>query len=135
MMEKPSGSRQGGMTLIEVLIAIAILGLALVMMLTAISRCLAVLRVSDDYHKAMWALSMGEVEHSLVIRPGETPESFEVTGMEYDGVLFERRVDDPDRDAPDAELRLLLITTSLRWPGRGQDQIMEVAQYISFREE
>ena len=131
----PQGRRAvSGMTLIEVLIAIAILGLALVVMLTAISRCLAVLRVSDRYHKAMWALSMGEAEHPLLLEQGGEPHDLEVPGTVYDGITYVRQIEDPDEDAPDAALRLLRVTTTLEWAGRGATQRITVPQYLLFRE-
>lgn len=129
-----NGERKRGMTLIEVLMAIAILGLALVMMLTAISRSLAVLRVADRYHKAMWALSMGTAEYPDMLPPDGEPEDLVVRDAEYDGIRFSRTVDDPDQDAPDAELRLIRLTTTLAWEGRGRDQFMRIPYYMYYQE-
>ncbi len=123
-----------GMTLIEVLLAIMILGVALVVMLTAITRSLAVLRVSDNFHKAMWALSMGEAEFPLLLEEDGEPTDLEVVRKQYDGIFFSRTVEDPDQDAPDAEQRLLLITTTLEWEGRGASQRILIPQYFLFRE-
>ncbi len=131
------GGRQSdtGMTLVEVLLAITILGVALVVMLTAISRSLAVLRVSDNFHKAMWALSMGEAEHPLLLldEDGE-PLDLEVAQEMYEGISFSRTVEDPDQDAPDAEERLLIVTTTLEWEGRGANQRIRIPQYFLYRE-
>ena len=123
-----------GMTLIEVLLAIMILGVALVVMLTAISRSLAVLRVSDQFHKAMWALSMGEAEYPLLLGEDGDPMDLEVPRTQYDGIFFSRTVEDPDQDAPDSAQRLLLVTTTLEWEGRGASQRILVPQYLLFRE-
>ena len=126
--------QKDGITLVEVLLAVAILGVALVVMLTAISRCLAVLRVSDNFHKAMWALSMGEAEHPLLLERGGDPAGLEVADVKYDGISFARTVDDPDKDAPDSVQRLLLLTTTLEWEGRGASQRIVVPQYHLYRE-
>ena len=123
-----------GMTLIEVLLAIAILGVALVVMLTAISRSLAVLRVSDNFHKAMWALSMGEAEYPFLLEEDSDPMDLEVAHEQYDVISFSRTVEDPDQDAPDAEERLLLVTTTLEWEGRGANQRIRIPQYFLYRE-
>ncbi|MFU8779669.1 MAG: type II secretion system protein [Kiritimatiellia bacterium] len=133
---RKTGVRQwdAGMTLVEVLLAIAILGLVLVVILTAVTRCLAVLRVSDDYHRAMWALSMGEAEHPLILGRDSTPEDLEVSSVQYEDITYSRLVEDPDVDAPDAELRLLFVTTTLEWEGRGNKQRIVVPQYLLFRE-
>ncbi len=124
-----------GLTLIEVLIATAFLSLGLVMMLTAISRCLAVLNISGQYHKAMWALSIGESTYPLVCLPGMTPDNFEVPREEFDGVLYERVVDDPDKDAAGNRQRLIVVTTHLVWEGRGREQRESVPRYVLFKEE
>jgi len=125
---------RSGMTLIEVLLAVAILGLGLVVMLTAISRCLAVLRVSDDYHKAMWALSMGEAEYPLLLDRDGEPEDLEISDSTYDGITYTRQIEDPDAEAPDAALRLLVVRTTLTWEGRGASQRITVPQYFMYRE-
>ena len=134
MQMQGSTDAKSGMTLVEVLLAVAILGLALVVMLTAISRCLAVLRVSDNFHKAMWALSMGESEFPLLLERDGEPSDLEVVRTQYDGIYYMRTVEDPDIDAPDAEQRLLLVTTTLEWEGRGAHQRITIPQYILYRE-
>lgn len=134
MNQQGNTKQNAGMTLVEVLLAVAILGMALVIMLTAISRCLAVLRVSDNFHKAMWALSMGEAEHPLLLAQDAEPQDLEVGRQDYDGIFFTRTVEDPDQDAPDAEQRLLFVTTTLEWEGRGASQRIIIPQYHLFRE-
>ena len=120
------------MTLIEVLLAVAILSLGLVMMLTAISRCLGVLKISEQYQKAMQALSEGEVKYPIVT--GMKPDDMDVPAEDFNGILFERRAEDPDKDNPDYEQRLLVITTTLSWEGRGKQQLEEVKRYIYYRD-
>lgn len=126
--------RHSGMTLIEVMLAVVILSVGLVAMLTAISRCLGVLKISEQYHKAMWALSAGEADHPLVRKPDTKPEDYEVEPQDYDGILFERTVADPDVDSEDNEKRLLVLTTKLTWQGRGREQTEEVVRYVLYQE-
>jgi prepilin-type N-terminal cleavage/methylation domain-containing protein len=123
-----------GMTLIEVLIAVAILSVGLVMMLTAISRCLGVLKIAEQYHKSMWALSAGEAEFPLFRRPDMKPEDYEVPAKDYDGIRFERLVADPDADSEDNEMRLVVLTTKLSWQGRSREQAEEVVRYVLYHE-
>lgn len=122
------------MTLIEVLLAVSILSLGLVVMLTAISRCLAVLNISEQYHKAMWAMSVGEVEFPLLRKPGIKPEDYVVDGQEYDGITYAREVDDPEADSDENEQRLIVVTTKVSWMGRGREQTDAIPQYIFFKE-
>ena len=123
-----------GMTLIEVLIAVAILSVGLVMMLTAISRCLGVLKIAEQYHKAMWALSAGEAEFPLSRRPDVKPEDYEVQAQDYDGIRFERMVADPDVDSEDNEMRLVVLTTRISWQGRSREQTEEIVRYVLYHE-
>jgi prepilin-type N-terminal cleavage/methylation domain-containing protein len=131
-----SGNPKRGLTLLEVLIAVALLSLGLVVMLTAISRCLAVLKASTGYHRAMWALSVGEAENPIVLtdKGDFAPEDFEVSPVDLGGVTFERTVEDPDADADDSEVRLLVVKMKLTWSAYGKQKTEEVPRYIVFRE-
>ncbi len=136
---RPAGrfaKQSRGLTLIEVLLAVALLSLGLVVMLTAISRCLSVLKASTSYHRAMWALNAGEAAYPLALTKMHDfdPEDFEVSPEEFDGVMFERTVEDPDEDADDNDVRLLVVRTKLTWSAYGKQKHEEVARYMVFRE-
>ncbi len=139
---KPGGGSSGntgGLTLIEVLLAVTILSLGLVVMLAAISRCLGVLKVSTRYHDVMWALSAGEAEYPLVVtdRRGaepEDPEDLGVSTEEFGGILYERTVDDPYEDEDDSDVRLLIVRTRLAWADRGRENSDEIVRYWLYRE-
>ena len=131
------GGRKSGLTLIEVLLAAAFLGLAMTMMLTAITRCMWVFKNAAQYHKSLWALSMAEAEHPLIVSmPGRDiePEDYEVSSEDYDGVTYERTVDDPDKDEEDSKVRLLVVKMKLSWPGRRGDKSDEITRYVLYRE-
>jgi prepilin-type N-terminal cleavage/methylation domain-containing protein len=123
-----------GLTLIEVLLAVAILSMGLVVMLTAISRCLGVLKVSEHYHKAMWAMSAGEAEFPLLRKPDIKPDDYAVDEQEYDGILYSREVQDPDVDGEDSDKRLLILVTKVSWMGRGKEQTDEIPRYLFYKE-
>lgn len=122
------------MTLIEVLLAVAILSLGLVVMLTAISRCLGVLKVSEQYHKSMWAMSAGEAEFPLLHKADQEPEDYEVSPQDYDGITYSREVEDPDADSDDRDQRLLVLNTKLSWMGRGREQVEMIPRYLFYKE-
>ncbi|MBT3192824.1 MAG: hypothetical protein HN341_09745 [Verrucomicrobia bacterium] len=127
-----------GLTLIEVLLAVAFLSLGLVVMLTAISRCIRVLQVSTSYHQAVWALTAGEAAYPLILRQnGEDmdPEDFEVSTEEFGGVFFERTIEDPDEDGEYNEVRLLVVRTKLAWASRGKESTDEIVRYLVYREQ
>jgi len=130
-------NRKGGLTLIEVLLAAAFLSLALVTILTAISRCLWVFKASAQYHKALWALSAGEVDHPLIrtMKNDDTePDDYEVGAEDYDGITYERTVEDPYEDEEDSEVRLIIIKTKLSWEGLRKERTEEITRYVLFRE-
>jgi len=132
---KGGGVKQaGGLTLIEVLLAVSILSIGLVVMLTAISRCLAVLKISEQYHKAMWAMSAGETEFPLLRKPDIKPEDYAVDAQDYDGVTYMREVVDPDAESDGNEQRLLVVVTRISWTGRGREQTDVIPQYLFFKE-
>jgi prepilin-type N-terminal cleavage/methylation domain-containing protein len=138
-MPKAGNKRRSsrGLTLIEVLLAVALMSLGLVVMLTAITRCLKVLKVSTSYHKAMWALSAGEAEYPLIlVQDGDDmePEDFEVSTEEFGGVVFERTVEDPDEDLEDNEVRLLVVKTKLAWASGGKENTDEIVRYIVYHD-
>ncbi len=122
------------MTLIEVLLAVSILSLGLVVMLTAISRCLAVLKISEQYHKAMWAMSAGEAEFPLLKKPDTKPEDYAVEPQDYDGITYVREVLDPDAESDENDPRLLVIVTKVSWMGRGREQTDDVPRYLFHKE-
>lgn len=122
------------MTLIEVLLAVSILSLGLVVMLTAISRCLAVLKISEQYHKAMWAMSAGEAEFPLLRKPDVKPEDYAVDPLDYDGITYSRVVEDPDADSDENAHRLLVVVTRVSWMGRGREQTDEIPRYLFHKE-
>lgn len=130
-------NRRAGLTLIEVLLAAAVLSVVMVSMLTAISRCLWVFKASAQYHKALWALSAGEVEHPLVktLKSDDVePEDYEVGAEDYDGITYERTVEDPHEDDEDSDVRLLVIKTKLSWEGLRREKCDEITRYVLFRE-
>lgn len=126
--------RAGGLTLIEVLLAVSILSIGLVVMLTAISRCLAVLTISEQYHKAMWAMSVGESEFPLLRKPDSKPEDYAVDAQEYDGITYVREVEDPDAESEESNQRLLVLLTKVSWMGRGREQTEVIPQYLFYKE-
>lgn len=55
-----------GLTLIEVLIAVAILSVGAAVLLTATSRCLAVVRAARDYYAARHVMDLVDIEHPIL---------------------------------------------------------------------
>ncbi len=100
--------RRQGLTLIEVLLATAILGAGLVALLAASSRCLAVMRQAKVYQDALWTLGRGEADFPLT--SAENVDEMDVPGETYaNGCTFAREVEeDDDEDG----LRVLRMTVT-----------------------
>lgn len=117
-----------GMTLIEVLLAVAILGVGMAVLLTSVSRCLAVMRQSKEYQHAQWVMSMGQLEHPLLFT--DDIEDQDVSGKDYDGYTFVRDIErDEDEDG------LFVVRTRVEWERNGRDRMTEVVEYVFQSEE
>ena len=139
MSEQARRSREG-LTLVEVVLATVIMGLCFGFLLTALSRCLVVFKVSRDLHSAQYVADRGRAEYPLLAvarEPGDDPEDMAVDEERYlDRFTYSRRVDDPDEELEDSQVRLLLVTERVAWSGRtGRERAEEVTRYVLYREE
>ncbi len=124
-----SPRRRDGMTLIEVLLAVAIAGTALVILATGSARCVAVFHRSRDYQQAQWCLGLGEWEYPLLAT--NDLSTWEQDGIEYaEGFFFSRVVED-DEDEDD----LFLVRTTVKWQRGPREFKEEVARYVFAPEE
>lgn len=112
-----------GLTLIEVLLSVAILVVGFSVLLTAASRCLAVMKSAKNYQAAHAVLDRGDLEHPLFLT--NRVEDLAVNAKEYDGLTYSRVVeDDEDKD------ELYLVRTRVSWGDGGQYE--EVLSYVYF---
>jgi prepilin-type N-terminal cleavage/methylation domain-containing protein len=135
----PRLSRQSGLTLVEVLVALAILTASAGVLLTATSRCLNVVRVAKNYYEARRILELGDLEHPvLVVKKEESPEAKEdkvinltVGPIDYpNGFTFSRL-----SERSETHEDLLEIRTRVSWSARGRDSFEEVTTYLYFTNE
>ena len=134
---KAHDSRRAGMTLVEVLLATMILGLCFVAQLTALSRCLAVMRVAKNFQEAHYVLGDAAVEFPLLRSRQEEiddPSEWEVPAEPYDGgFVYTRSIDDPDAEGDD-DFRLVRITETVSWAAMGKTKSEVVESFRFFRE-
>lgn len=129
------GDRRG-MTLVEVLLAAAILGVGLTVLLTAASRCIAVMRAAKQYQNAQWALNLGELEHPLIM-PKDTGDKdakpeWDVSPEPYgEGLIYEREVEEPAEDAEDG---LYTVRSRVTWSAGGRSGKEEVVRLVFVKE-
>ncbi|NLL83040.1 MAG: type II secretion system protein [Lentisphaerae bacterium] len=132
------GSRRGesGMSLIEVLLAAAILGFGLSALMAQMSGGFRLLKAAKDFEDAQWILSVGELKHPL--RPkddieedltveadsldGELPDDLTGKGFTYERVVDEKE-DPPDNVADDG---LYVVRTRVNWFGHTEEFVRYV---------
>ena len=115
---------QQGFTLIEVILAVAILSVGLTVLLTSASKCLQVMKQSRNYQTAQWVLGMGEVDHFIVST--NDIEDIEVAPVGYlNGFTFSRTVEDDEN-----EDGLYVVRTRASWSQRGKEPYQEVVHYV-----
>lgn len=117
-------------SLIEVVIAAAILGVSLGVLLTAASRCLVVLSIATYYQEAQLVRSRAELEYPLVVTNALEDMVVPLTTLD-NGMTFERIVATEDEDEDD----LYAVTTRIGWSARGAERFDEVVQYVFYQDE
>ncbi len=118
------------MTLVEVLLATAMLGLGLVAVLSGLSSCLAVMRASREYQSAQWALSLGELTYPIT-----EVEEIEELNVDHDsslveGYTFSRQVDTKEVVDELNDDGLYVVRTRISWGSGSEDQIEELTSYV-----
>jgi prepilin-type N-terminal cleavage/methylation domain-containing protein len=126
-----------GLTLIEVLLAIAILGAGMAALLTAASRCLAVMKQARNYQTAQWVLGLGEAAYPPVAT--NDVEDLVVAGDSslVQGFTFSREIEQDEEHAmgqdaqADSKEGLYFVRTRVAWAARGRNaQQEEVVSYV-----
>lgn len=122
----PTRRRRAGLTLIETLLAVAILGIALSVLVAAAGQALGVVRRARHYATARHLLEIVELENPI-------PDLAEAAGMiesggfdpPYADYSWERTVE-PMLDLMGEETEYYVIRTRVRWSDRGQESFEEL---------
>ncbi len=119
-----SGSPQSGVTLVEAILALAILGISIFVLIETTARCLAVIRTSKHYQNARAVLDRGELDYPIMTT--NSAEANVVSGAEYpDGFTFSRSVEQVA-----GEESLYIVKTRVVWSESGQASFEEVVGYL-----
>jgi prepilin-type N-terminal cleavage/methylation domain-containing protein len=119
--------RRAGLTLVEVLLAIVILGIGLVVLIAAASRCIAVVRKVRNFETSRELLAQVELENPIQLE--EDIEDANKSGSfssPYSGYSWGREVEliGNEEDA------LYLVSTTIRWAERGQNVAESFVTYV-----
>ena len=122
--QKSEISLAHGFTLVEAVVALAILSIGVFVIVEATARCLAVIRVSRNYQTARAVLDQGESEFTLLATNAVSDNV--VQGEELvPGYTFSREL-----EAVDGEEKLYMVTTRVAWSESGQNSAEEVVSYL-----
>ena len=113
-----------GFSLIEAVLALAILSIGVFVLIEATAQCLAVIRVSRNYQIARNVLEQGELDYPLSWT--NSIEDNTVAPVEYPGgFTFSRNLDQVD-----GEENLFIVTRRVTWSETGQSSFEEVTSYL-----
>lgn len=133
-----SPSRKGGFSLIEVLIATAILAVGLLAIFSALSPALAIFSASKRLQGVQWVMALGELKHpvagfgeleDLVV---EEDDDLSIDDEKLgEGYTFEREIDEKtiEEDDKDYDDGIYVMRTRIAW-GDGDDECEEFIQLI-----
>ena len=118
------------MTLVEVLLAAALLGLGLVTLLGGLSSCLAVMRASREFQSAQWALSLGELTYPVTEVKEVEDLNVDADSSLVEGFTFSRTVDPKEVVDEQTDDGLYVVRTRIAWGAGGEGQAEELVSYI-----
>lgn len=124
---------KSGMTLIEILMALAILAISAGVLMTATSRCLAVVSTAKNYYEARRILETGELEYPLLVvqKKGEKELkalNLNVGPIEYPHNFSYQRTSERDTEKED----LMIVKSRVTWSARGKASFEEVTSYLYY---
>ena len=113
------------MTLVEVLLAMVILAIAAGVLMTATSRCLAVIRISRNYHTARNVFDRGELEYPILQKEGHT-YNLELSPVSYDrGFAFSREAEEME-----AHKGMYVVRTKVTWSEETRKGTEETVRFL-----
>lgn len=124
---------RAGMTLIEILMALAILTVSAGVLMTATSRCLGVVRTAKNYYEARRILEIGELDYPLLViqKKGETKLkalNLNVGPVDYPPNFSYQRNSERSIDKED----LMIVRSRVSWSAKGKQAFEEVTSYLYY---
>ncbi len=121
---RPNRGYDAGVTLVEAILALAILGIGIFVLIETTARCLAVIRTSKHYQNARAVLDRGELDYPITAT--NAAEDNIVTDAEYPGGFkFSRSI-----EPVDGEEDLYIVKTKVTWSESGHASFEEVIGYL-----
>lgn len=123
-----STSRRGkkGLTLIEVMLAIAILGMGITGLVACTSRCLAVVRKARDYETSRRLFGVLEIEKPLKMEDLKEQEDDGTFSEPYGSFRWRRVIEIVGKEADG----LYKMTMTISWADNGKQAEESVVTYL-----
>jgi prepilin-type N-terminal cleavage/methylation domain-containing protein len=128
----PPASRRAGLTLIEVLLALAILGATAGVLMNAVSRCLAVVRSAKSYYDARRILDLGELDHPLLVTKDPVDGQDKVINLNIGPVSYDAYSFARSGERSPVLKDLVVVRTRVGWSARGREAFEEVTSYLYY---
>ncbi len=124
---------KAGMTLVEILMALAILAISAGVLMTATSRCLAVVSTAKNYYEARRILETGELDYPLLVVKKKNEKELKALNLNVGPIEYPRnftyqRTSERDPDKED----LMVIKTRVSWSAKGKAAFEEVTSYLYY---
>jgi len=127
-------SPKAGMTLVEILMALAILAISAGVLMTATSRCLAVVSTAKNYYEARRILEIGELDYPLLVVQKKNEKELKALNLnvgpiEYPPLNFTyQRTSERDAEKED----LVVVKSRVTWSAKGRQAFEEVTSYLYY---
>jgi prepilin-type N-terminal cleavage/methylation domain-containing protein len=124
---------KAGMTLVEILMALAILAISAGVLMTATSRCLAVVSTAKNYYEARRILETGELDYPLLVVKKKNEKDLKALNLNVGPIDYPRnftyqRTSERDADKED----LMIVKTRVSWSAKGKASFEEVTSYLYY---
>lgn len=124
-----SAARKKGLTLVEVMLAIAILGIGAGVLLVATSRCMAVATKTQRYSRAHRLMLRVKAENPISRGRDEIVTGTD-SGTFEDDFSWEREITESDAEGREG---LYTVRTRVSWSARGKNAFEETRHYLYIR--
>ena len=123
---KDKSRRRAGLTLLEVLLAIIILGIGLIVLVSTASKCLSVAKKARNYETARELLARVELEHPIKKDKMEEADGDGSFDADYSGYRWTRKVDlvGLEKDG------LWEVSTTVSWSESSGGNSEEIVTYV-----
>ncbi|MEI6563010.1 MAG: prepilin-type N-terminal cleavage/methylation domain-containing protein [bacterium] len=122
-----------GMTLIEILMALAILTVAAGVLMMATSRCLAVVSTAKNYYEARRILEIGELEYPVLVIQKKGEKELKALNLNVGPIDYPRHFtyERTSERSPDKE-DLMIVKSRVTWSAKGKSAFEEVTSYLYY---